>query len=142
MGGDVTVYTLLSTCPVVSRYILTVYHLFPCYHLFLVGVNYFKRDPVYFLFLVLSTHPYYVYVCSLVQSEPQKPSDVFLCTRAFSFCGFKQDYTRILIFSMPGHNHSIVPKLKPGNLGTQDAFFLWNCPIQDEGLSIRQHIIE
>ena len=43
---------------------------------------------------------------------------------------------------MPGHDHSIVPKLKPGDLGTQDAFFLWNCPIQDEGLSIRQHVIE
>ena len=27
---------------------------------------------------------------------------------------------------MPGHNHSIVPKLKPGDLGTRDAFFLWN----------------
>ena len=25
MGGDVTVYTLLSTCPVVNRYFLTVY---------------------------------------------------------------------------------------------------------------------
>ena len=43
---------------------------------------------------------------------------------------------------MPGHDHSIVPKLKPGDLGTRDAFFLWNCPIQDEGLSIRQHVIE
>ena len=35
---------------------------------------------------------------------------------------------------MPGHNHSLVPKLKPGDLGTQEAFFLWNCPIKDEGL--------
>ena len=42
---------------------------------------------------------------------------------------------------MPGHNHSLVPKLKPGDLGTQEAFFLWNCPIRDEGLSIRQHVI-
>ena len=43
---------------------------------------------------------------------------------------------------MPGHDHSIVPKLKPGDLGTRDAIFLWNCLIQDEGLSIRQHVIE
>ena len=142
MGGDVTVYTLLSTCPVVSRYILTVYHLFPCYHLFLVGVNYFKVDPVYFLILVLSTRPYYVYVCSSVQTEPQKPSDVFLCTRAFSFCGLNRIILGFYFLTMPGHDHSIVPKLKPGDLGTQDAFFLWNCPIQDEGLSIRQHVIE
>ena len=98
-------------------------------------------DPVYFLILVLSTRPCYVYVCSSVQTEPQKPSDVFLYARIFFF-RIKQDYTRISIFTMPGHDHTIVPKLKPGDLGTQDAFFLWNCPIQDEGLSIRQHVIE
>ena len=33
---------------------------------------------------------------------------------------------------MPGHDHSLVPKLKPGDLGTREAFFLWNCPIKDE----------
>ena len=82
----------------------------------------------------------------LVQSEFQKPSDMFLCARVFPIWT-KQDYTRILsdklvFFNMPGHDHSIVPKLKPGDLGTRDAFFLWNCPIQDEGLSIRQHVIE
>ena len=81
-----------------------------------------------------------------VQSELQKPSDVFLCARVFPFW-IKQVYTRILSnelvsFTMPGHDHSIVPKLKPSDLGTRDAFFLWNCPIQDEGLSIRQHVIE
>ena len=48
----------------------------------------------------------------------------------------------LLSFNMPGHDHSLVPKLKPGDLGTQEAFFLWNCPIRDEGLSIRQHVIE
>ena len=78
-------------------------------------------DPVYFLILVLSTHPCYVYGCFSVQTEPQKPSDVFLCARVF-FLWIKQDYTRIFIFTMPGHNHTIVPKLKPGDLGTQDAF--------------------
>ena len=68
---------------------------------------------------------------------------MFLCTRVFPLwikqvlIGFYQ--TSI---TMPGHDHSIVPKLKPGDLGTRDAFFLWNCPIQDEGLSIRQHVIE
>ena len=81
-----------------------------------------------------------------VQSELQKPSDVFLCTKVFSLW-IKQVYTRILLnelvsFTMPGHDHSIVPKLKPGDLGTRDASFLWNCQIQDEGLSIRQHVIE
>ena len=75
-----------------------------------------------------------------VQSELQKPSDVFLCTRVFPFWIILGFYQTSII--MPGHDHSIVPKLKPGDLGTQDAFFLWNCPIQDEGLSIRQHIIE
>ena len=45
-------------------------------------------------------------------------------------------------FNMPGHDHSLVPKLKPGDLGTQEAFFLWNCPIKNEGLSIRQHVIK
>ena len=48
----------------------------------------------------------------------------------------------LVSFTMPGHDHSLVPRLKPGDLGTQEAFFLWNCPIRDEGLSIRQHVIE
>ena len=49
---------------------------------------------------------------------------------------------KLVSFIMPGHDHSLVPKLKPGDLGTREAFFLWNCPIRDEGLSIRQHLIE
>ena len=49
---------------------------------------------------------------------------------------------KLVSFTMPGHDHSLVPKLKPGDLGTRDAFFLWNSPIRDEGLSIRQHVIE
>ena len=49
---------------------------------------------------------------------------------------------KLVSYIMPGHDHSLVPKLKPGNLGTREAFFLWNCPIRDEGLSIRQHIIK
>ena len=43
---------------------------------------------------------------------------------------------------MPGHDHSLIPKLKPGDLGSREAFFLWNCPIVDAGLTIRQHVIE
>ena len=49
---------------------------------------------------------------------------------------------KLVSFNMPGHDHSLVPKLKPGDLSTREAFFLWNCPIRDEGLSIRQHVIE
>ena len=41
---------------------------------------------------------------------------------------------------MPGHNHSFVMNLEPGDLATREASFLWNCPITDEGLSIRQHL--
>ena len=43
---------------------------------------------------------------------------------------------------MPGHDHSLIPKLNPGDLGSCEAFFLWNCPIVDAGLTIRQHVIE
>ena len=72
---------------------------------------------------------------------------MFLCVRISLTLWIKKDCTQILSnklvsFTMPGHDHSLVPKLKPGDLGTQDAFFLWNCPIRDEGLSIRQHVIE
>ena len=91
MGGDVTVYTLLSTCPVVNRYILTVYHLFSCYHLFLVGVNYLKWICL-FLDLNPINAPQLCLCVFSVHFELQKPSDVFLCTRVFPFL----DYTRIL----------------------------------------------
>ena len=64
MGGDVTVYTLLSTCPVVNHYILTVYHLFSCYHLFFSRCLLLKVDPVYFLIQTLSMRLSYIYVCS------------------------------------------------------------------------------
>ena len=91
MGGDVTVYTLLSTCPVVNRYILNVYHLFSCYHLFLVGVNYLK----WILFISWSK-PY------------QRASAMFMCVlssiwapkafrRVSLYKGFPfLDFTRIL----------------------------------------------
>ena len=77
----------------------------------------------------------------LVQFELQKPADVFLCVRISLTFWIKQDCMWILPVIMPGHDHSLVPKLKPGDLGTREAFFLWNCPIKDEGLSIRQHVI-
>ena len=134
-----TVYTLLSTCPVVNRYILNVYHLFSCYHLFLVGVNCLKWICL-FLDLNPINAPQLCLCVFSVQFELEKPSDVFLCTRVFPFWIILGFYQTSIV--MPGHDHSIVPKLKPGDLGTQDAFFLWNCPIQDEGLSIRQHVIE
>ena len=146
MGGDLTVYTLLSTCLVVNHYIPIVYHLFPYYlpylYLVLIALSlsclFLDLDPINASLLCLCVFS--------VQSELQKPSDMFLCTKVFSLW-IKQVYIRILSnklvsFTMPGHDHSIVPKLKPGDLGTWDAFLLWNCPIQDEGLSIRQHVIE
>ena len=135
-------YTFLSVCLDVNHYIPIVYHLFPCYHLFLVGVNYFKCILFYFLIQTLSTRLYCVYVCSQFDLSSKSLQTCFLCTRVFSL-DLNSSYNRIFTsITMPGHDHSIVPKLKPGDLGTRDAFFLWNCPIQDEGLSIRQHVIE
>ena len=66
---------------------------------------------------------------SSVQFELQKPSDVFLCVRISLTLWIKQDCMRILpdklvSFTMPGYDHSLVPRLKPGDLGTRDAFFL------------------
>ena len=69
---------------------------------------------------------------------------------AFSQCVVLLQYFGIIFpfgftfstLTMPGHDHSLVPKLKSGDLGTHEAFFLWNCPIVDEGLSVRQHVTE
>ena len=136
------VYTFLSVCLYVNRYsncLPSVPVLSPLFS----RCCFFKVDPVYFLIQILSKCLCYVYMCSQFNLSSKSLQTCFFVQGLFLsglnrfILGFYQ--TSI---TMPGHDHSIVPKLKPGDLGTRDAFFLWNCPIQDEGLSIRQHVIE
>ena len=36
---------------------------------------------------------------------------------------------------MPGHDHSIVRHMVAGDLNTNEALWLWNCPITSEELT-------
>ena len=93
-------------------------------------------DPVYFLILILSTRLCYVYVCSQFNLSSKSLQTCFF-VQGFSLSGLNRFIlgfyqTSLFHFIMPGHDHSLVPKLNPGDLGTREAFFLWNCPIKDE----------
>ena len=43
---------------------------------------------------------------------------------------------------MPGHDHSIVRHMVAGDLNTNEALWLWNCPITSEELDIWHHVNE
>ena len=44
--------------------------------------------------------------------------------------------------NMPGHDHTLTNRMAAGDLNTEEALWLWACPIVDEGLDIWQHLNE
>ena len=44
--------------------------------------------------------------------------------------------------NMPGHDHTLTRRMIGGDLNTEEAVWLWACPIVDEGLDIWQHLNE
>ena len=136
-----TMYTFLSVWLDVNRYIPIVYHLFPCYRLFLVGVNYFKC-----ILFISRSKPYqrlyYVYVCSQFDLNSKSLQTCFF-VQGFFLLDLNSSYNRILL-ALPCLDTItlLCLNLSPATWELGMPFFLWNCPIQDEGLSIRQHVIE
>ena len=76
----------------------------------------------------------------LGNSDLPTDSTLLVNTVKFEIILSRGFYSKTLI--MPGHNHSIVRRMIPGDLNSTDALWLWNCSIIHEGLDIWIHIKE
>ena len=151
MDIDATKYPLLLGCQDVTHYSQSNYHLFPCYHPVLAGESrYPLKDATitnclkWILFIpsgfnLFASLLYLSGISQFYLSSSRIQTCLLVCG-IFELNFYRPIYhywnnyawTRPLLSSLTQTWRS----------RNQGSIFLWNCPIRDEGLSIRQHVTE